>query len=92
MVSYDCAVCPSGCTENVVTDFNARVMWRENGALESYMYYPNKTSICGDSWLWNAAAGSTWNFVKMYVRMNDVGALPGLFSYVKHPHVGGPLR
>lgn len=61
-----------------MTDFNARVMWRDDGALESYMYYPGKTDVCGDSWLWNRAAGSSWNFVKMYVRMNDVGVL--LFS------------
>jgi hypothetical protein len=53
-------------------------MWRDDGALESYMYYPGKTDVCGDSWLWNRAAGSSWNFVKMYVRMNDVGVL--LFS------------
>ena len=57
-------------------NFNARIMWRVDGALENYIYYAGEedTSKCGDSWLWGASASSAWQHVKVYMRMNDLGA------------------
>lgn len=54
--------------------YSARVMWRKQGELESYMYYPGKKARCGDSWLWGKRADDKWHFVKLYVRMNAIGA------------------
>lgn len=50
-------------------------MWRSGGALENYMYYADTEELrCGDSWLWDTAASSEWAYVKVYMRVNDLGA------------------
>ena len=39
------------------------------------MYYPDKpdAAACGTDWLWNRQASSMWHYLKIYVKMNDVG-------------------
>lgn len=40
---------PTGCIDNGTFDgFSARLMWRENGAVYGYFYYPDKSEKCGD--------------------------------------------
>lgn len=51
-------------------------MWRDGGALENYMYYAAADELrCGDSWPWAfATANSGWSYVKVFLRVNDLGA------------------
>jgi hypothetical protein len=71
------ADCPSGCTTFLAGSFSSRVMWRAKGNLMSYMYYPGKTEVCGDNWLWDEQAiDGEWTFQKTYVRLNTIGARP----------------
>lgn len=74
--------CPSGCSAVSKTEgFSSRLMFRQNGALESYMYYPDRplTSACGDDWLYNynAVAGQWYN-VHLAITLNTPGAFPVL--------------
>jgi hypothetical protein len=60
-------------------------MWRDNGELESYMYYPfrlgDAEGDCGVSWTWEQGGGNTkieddtWVPVTMYVKVNTPGVL-----------------
>lgn len=58
--------------------FSSRLMFRSEGALMSYMYYPGKSADhnCGEDWFYdvNAQAG-TWHTINLYVKMNTPGAL-----------------
>ena len=74
---HECAhaACPSGCTEFIRGSFSSRIMWRAQGTLMSYMYYPGKEERCGADWLWDKeASDEEWQFQKTYVRMNTIGA------------------
>lgn len=76
-----CAVCPSGCAP-AGDSFNSRIMWRENGALMTYMYNPPKVEPCGDNWYWGGkyAVPEQWMFQKTYIKLNDAGVRPSLPS------------
>lgn len=52
-------------------------MWRADGTLMSYMYYPGKEEKCGADWRWQREAEpDEWQFQKTYVRLNTIGANP----------------
>ena len=53
-------------------------MWRDDGALMSYMYHPEKVDNCGDNWYWggSTATAGRWMFQKTFIKMNDPGAPP----------------
>ena len=53
-------------------------MFRRQGALESYMYYPDKDprEKCGADWLWNrAAVPGEWYNIVLFVQVNTPGEL-----------------
>jgi hypothetical protein len=51
-------------------------MWRPEGNLVSYMYYPLKEERCGIDWRWDVVAKpGMWHEVTMYVRVNEPGML-----------------
>lgn len=57
-------------------------MWRDNGEMESYMYYAVKPEhfACGESWDWTGGRNggrsktNVWHEVVTYLQVNDVGA------------------
>lgn len=67
--------CPTGCRASEGS-FSQRVMWRQGGDLEAYMYTPDRDEECGDSWQWDVTAGDTFREVRVYNKMNDAGASP----------------
>lgn len=76
------AECPSGCTVNENGAFNARLSFRASttsgigpGLLETYLYSPNRRNQCGDDLIWynGAKPSSKWQFMQMYLRLNDLG-------------------
>ena len=65
--------------------FNARLSFRAsrtsgtqegNGLLETYLYAPDRVNECGDDLIWEngAAPSAQWQFMQMYIRLNDLGA------------------
>lgn len=68
--------CPTGCSSVAQKDgFSTRLMWRADGAIVTYAYYPDKPrSIrCGEDWVWDATLESgRWYEIAMRVRLNSV--------------------
>ena len=67
---------PTGCVDNADIDgFSARLMWRENGQVFSYLYNPFKKDDCGD---YDAFSPITyfnkgqWYTITQEVQLNDV--------------------
>ncbi|WP_373279541.1 polysaccharide lyase [Chitiniphilus eburneus] len=70
---------PTGCIDNGTFDgFTTRNMWRENGLLFQYLYFPGKAERCGDyfSQLRRFEAGK-WYTVTQEVQLNDAGQANG---------------
>lgn len=78
-----------GCrgTSSKQSGWSARVMWRDDGEMESYMYYPyheRDTKSCGVSWGWERdnrelkVASGEWVDISMYVKVNTPGAAASL--------------
>ena len=82
--------CPFGCVESKGS-FSERVMWRAGGQLVSYMYLTDRTAHCGEDWRWGKAAGDEWNEIRVYNRVNDVGAHHTSSLPAKHPQARTPL-
>lgn len=58
-------------------------MWRENGNIVTYAYYPDKPSSirCGEDWKWSKKLDSgKWHDIKMWIKLNDVGSGNGEFK------------
>jgi len=77
--------CPTGCT-SAPLGFSARSMWRSEGELVQYLYYPDKKEPCGDDFGYTQnnqplmAQSGRWYTVRHHVRMNDVGSANGLIE------------
>jgi hypothetical protein len=72
--------------------WNARAMWRDDGQLVSYMYYPghNSPSGCGEDWKWGFQIQDDKMYtVHMYMKVNDPGSSqPAPISWLTlHRHV-----
>ena len=70
------AACPVGCS-SVSKDrgFSMRLMWREDGAIVTYAYYPDKPESirCGEDWPWSKKIQSgKWYHVRLYAKLNTV--------------------
>lgn len=79
---------PRGGTANISAEngFSARMMWREQGALEQYIYYANQDpqKKHGTDLYWMKKDGTlariipgVWHTVRTYVKMNTVGQTDG---------------
>lgn len=71
---------PRGCApEELSRGFSARLMWREGGKGELYLYVPGRSSHCGESigrGAWAFAPGA-WTSVAEEVVVNTSGAADG---------------
>jgi len=75
LCGYDC---PVGCS-TVAPDrgWSNRLMWRSNGRMVTYTYYPDKPKVwrCGEDWNWSkGVVGGKWYTIRMTVKMNTPGA------------------
>ena len=55
--------------------FSMRLMWREDGAIVTYAYYPDKPDSvhCGEDWLWSKKLrAGQWHTIRMYAKLNTV--------------------
>ena len=79
---------PRGGTANISADngFSARIMWRELGALEQYVYFANQDpkKKYGTDLYWKKKDGTpaciypgVWHTFKTYIKMNTVGKADG---------------
>jgi hypothetical protein len=79
---------PRGGTQNISADngFSARIMWRELGALEQYVYYANQDpkKKHGTDFYWKDEnekpahiEQGLWYTFKTYIKMNTVGKKDG---------------
>ena len=68
--------CPTGCSSVSRDDgFSTRLMWREDGAIVTYAYYPDKPrSIrCGEDWVWDGKfTTGVWHDIAMRIKLNTV--------------------
>lgn len=75
---------PTGCIDNSDFDGNSvRYMWRENGQLFLYLYYPEKKERCGDYYTMSPPfyfAPGTWYTLTQEVYLNNIGLSDG---YIK---------
>lgn len=61
--------------------WSARVMWREGGALENYMYHSKQTHFYGDDEYWQKlATPGSWHHFQHRVVMNDPGVANGIMQ------------
>lgn len=67
--------------------FSARVMWKEDGRVISYVYHMNQKENYGDVFVWVDPFSvplyflkDTWQKVKMVVKLNDVGKSNGMIQ------------
>ena len=79
---------PRGGTSNIsaVEGFSARVMWREEGVLEQYVYYMDQApeKRWGTDFIWKTKEGKEismmtgrWYTIRTYVKMNSPGLRDG---------------
>lgn len=74
--------CPVGCSA-VSPDrgWSTRLMWRQNGGMTTYAYYPDKPRAlrCGEDWRWSSDVRSgRWHNVRIFVKINDPGVANGV--------------
>ncbi len=68
--------CPRGCTEDSSQGFTMRLMWRENGRMITYPYWPDRPSAtnCGGEWKWSkGVVANTWQTVRQEIKLNTPG-------------------
>ncbi len=79
MCGYDC---PVGCSAvNRERGWSTRLMWRKNGGMVTYAYYPDKPRAirCGEDWWWdNDAESGRWHTIRLYNKMNTPGQPDGV--------------
>jgi hypothetical protein len=63
--------------------FSTRLMWRANGKMVTYAYYPDKPKSirCGEDWNWDQGLSSgKWHEIKMWCKLNSPGDKNGEFK------------
>lgn len=75
-------VCNSGGNpSNGVDGFSNRIMWRREGALVSYAYYPGQANRHGDDFPWNAYLSvDKWTRLSQRVVLNTPGSRNGILQ------------
>lgn len=64
--------------------WSARIMWRPNGRIVQYVYYPDQASEYGDDFNWDMGGKTRtfipgkWQCVETYVQLNDPGKNNGI--------------
>ncbi len=68
---------------NGTDGWSARIMWRPNGRIVQYVYYPDQADKYGDDFNWDmdgktrAFIPGKWQCVETYVQLNDPGKSNG---------------
>ena len=76
---------PTGCTSGA-GGFSARNMWRTNGAVAQYMYFPLKINACGDDYYYTNNGVTqhfttgTWQTLEHHLVMNTPGKRDGVIQ------------
>ncbi|MBI6550434.1 polysaccharide lyase [Xenorhabdus lircayensis] len=81
---------PSGCVDNDSFDgFSSRLMWRKEGELFGYLYYPEKEARCGDYVKLNTSLKKDiWYTLTQYVKLNSIGKRDGIYiQYIDNTEV-----
>ena len=65
--------------------WSARMMWREQGAVEQYVYHPDQPNEWGEDLLWDEGVQrhfepGTWHHVRHRLQMNTPGAHDGVIE------------
>lgn len=76
---------PAGCTSNlnsIDNGFSTRLMWRSNGRLVVYTYFPDRDiTKCGvDYTFFENAQPNRWYTIRQHLRMNTPGQRDGLLE------------
>ena len=79
MCGLDCPVGCSGVSRE--RGWSTRLMWRENGGMVTYAYYPDKSPAarCGEDWRWSSKVqAGKWHSVRIYAGVNTPGVADGV--------------
>ncbi|MCU0429030.1 MAG: hypothetical protein MUF42_03585, partial [Cytophagaceae bacterium] len=74
---------PVGCTtdrNSIENGFSARLMWRRNGELVVYTYFPDRTSSCGVDYLFFTARPNVWYTIRQHIKLNTPGQRNGILE------------
>lgn len=82
----DDAGIPVGCTKNqknIKNGFSARLMWRRDGNLVLYTYFPDRQNNCGEDYPFFKAVAGEWYTITQTIRLNTPGESDGkIWMYV----------
>lgn len=71
---------PVGCTQdqnNIKNGFSARLMWRKNGSLVIYTYFPDRKKRCGEDYAFFTAESGQWYKITQTIALNTPGKRDG---------------
>ena len=63
--------------------FSTRLMWRDEGRMVTYAYYPDKPKSirCGEDWKWSQKIqDGVWNHIRMWSKLNTPGEADGEYK------------
>ncbi len=90
---------PVGCTQDVnriKNGFSARLMWRRNGKLVVYSYFPNRLEPyqgnCGIDYEFATVDVNKWYTVRQYIKLNTPGQNNGILRMEIDGQVGLDMR
>lgn len=73
---------PVGCTQNqdkIENGFSTRLMWRANGKLVLYSYFPDRTNRCGDDFtIMEKIKTEQWYTIRQELQLNTPGKHNGI--------------
>ena len=79
---------------NGVKGFSVRPVWREKGRAVSYVYYVDQKEKWGDQFQWEGPqrqptyfSRGDWQYVKIFVQVNDVGQKNGIVQSYLNDHL-----
>jgi hypothetical protein len=79
---------PVGCTKNqnnIKNGFSARLMWRRDGKLVLYTYFPDRKKNCGEDYVFFQALSGKWYTLTQTIKLNTPGKRDGqLWMYVNN--------
>lgn len=76
----DGAGIPVGCTKNennIRNGFSARLMWRRDGRLVVYSYFPDRKKNCGEDIPFFTVKAGEWYKIKQSIKLNTPGVKDG---------------
>ncbi|WP_371192743.1 polysaccharide lyase [Glaciecola sp. SC05] len=71
---------PVGCTQdqnNIKNGFSTRLMWRRDGRLVVYTYFPDRQNRCGEDYTFFKAEAGKWYKITQTIALNTPGQRDG---------------